>query len=142
MIEPKQLTDNLSVTGNVQLADLPTIAQSYRTLINNRPDGEQEGQPTSDELKAAAEALGLHYVHLPVVRGQIEDRQVAGFGAALDEAPKPALAFCGTGTRSCSLWALSNAGKRAPAKLLTTAAKAGYDLTSLTPRLQQAAAPE
>jgi sulfide:quinone oxidoreductase len=45
------------------------------------------------------------------------------------------LAFCRTGTRSTTLWALSEAGHLDPDAILATAAEAGYDLSALKPRL-------
>lgn len=138
MTEFKTLADGLAVTGQLQLADLPKIATQFRTLINNRPDGEESKQPASADLEAAARRLGLDYVELPVA-GQIDDEQVAAFANALGRFPAPALAFCRTGRRSAALWALSQAGKRSPADLLAVTANAGYDLQSLKTRLLQAA---
>jgi sulfide:quinone oxidoreductase len=44
------------------------------------------------------------------------------------------LAFCRTGTRSTSLWALSAAAEVASSDLLSTARAVGYDLNTLKPR--------
>ncbi len=102
-----------------------------RSIINNRPDAEAPGQPNSDEIETEARRLGLDYVHIPVVAGQINEEQAAAF-ATRAPAARPILAFCRTGTRSTMLWALAQAGKRSPEETIKTAAAAGYDLSALT----------
>jgi sulfide:quinone oxidoreductase len=139
MIPPRTITADLSVSGQVGLADLPEIARQFRTLVNNRPDGEEPGQANSADLEAAARRLGLDYLHLPVVPGRIDERQVTRFASALAESPRPILAFCRSGTRSASLWALSQAGSRSAREILAAAAGAGYDLTPLEPMLRAGA---
>ena len=134
----KQLTPFLSVIGQVQPADMAAVASSgFPTVINNRPDNEGEGQPTNAEIAAAAQALGLQYHYLPVIAGQISDQNVSDFGQLLAQVKGPVLAFCRTGTRSSSLWALSEAHHLDSAAILATAKTVGYDLTGLLPRLQQ-----
>lgn len=128
------LVDQLSVAAQIDVADIATLAaQGFRSVINNRPDGEAEGQPASTWLEAAARQAGLVYRHIPVVSGQLSDAQVQAFADALDALPRPVLAFCRTGTRSTMLWALQ-AGGPADA-ILQIAQEAGYDLSALRSRL-------
>lgn len=47
------------------------------------------------------------------------------------------LAFCRTGTRSASLWALAESPRTDPQTLKHTARQAGYDLDRLDERLYQ-----
>ena len=75
--------------------------------------------------------------HIPVVPGAISDEQVAQFKAALAELPGPVVAFCRSGARAASLWALSNAGLRSADDIISTAAEAGYDLSALRERLSR-----
>ncbi len=134
----KNLTPFISVAAQLQPADMASLAASgFRCVINNRPDNEGEGQPSSAAMRTAAEASGLDYHHLPVVSGQISDADVAAFRALLERIKGPALAFCRTGTRSASLWALAEAHHLDPQVLLRTAGQANYDLGALLPRLQQ-----
>ncbi len=134
----KRLGPFIAVAAQLQPADMGTLAAAgYHSVINNRPDHEDEGQPSSAEMRAAAEASGLEYHHLPVVSGQITDADVAGFGELLNQVRGPVLAFCRTGTRSISLWALSEAHHLDPLALLAAARDQGYDLTGLAPRLEQ-----
>ncbi|NLZ79462.1 MAG: TIGR01244 family phosphatase, partial [Gammaproteobacteria bacterium] len=134
----KKLTPFLSVIGQIQPADMADVASSgFLTVINNRPDEEGEGQPSSAQLAAAAHASGLEYHHLPVVAGQIQDENISDFAQLLAQVKGPVLAFCRTGTRSSSLWALSEAHHLAPNAIIEAAQVAGYDLSGLLPRLQQ-----
>lgn len=134
----KKLTPFLSVIGQIQTADMASVAASgFLTVINNRPDNESEGQPSNAELAAAAQASGLQYHYLPVVAGQITDQQISDFVQLMAQVKGPVLAFCRTGTRTTSLWALGEAQHLAPAAILDAAKLAGYDLTGLLPRLQQ-----
>ena len=43
--------------------DFAALAQQgFKTIINNRPDGEGGGAPTSPEMERAATVAGLHYI--------------------------------------------------------------------------------
>ncbi|MEE4463653.1 TIGR01244 family sulfur transferase, partial [Azotobacter chroococcum] len=134
----KRLTPFIGVAAQLEPTDMGLLAASgYRCVINNRPDNEGEGQPSSEALRIAAEDSGLEYHHLPVVSGRISDEDVAAFRGMLDRVKGPVLAFCRTGTRSTTLWALAEAHHLDPDALLQTAKAAGYDLTALQPRLEQ-----
>ncbi|MBB6188074.1 TIGR01244 family sulfur transferase [Rhodanobacter sp. MP7CTX1] len=129
----RQLTDILSVSAQIDEADVDVLAgQGFRSVINNRPDGEVPGQPDSTVLAAAAARHGMAYMHLPVVTGQWHQDVVDAFGHSLHTLPTPILAFCRSGTRSCTLWALSAfaAGEDREA-VIACAATAGYDLSAL-----------
>jgi len=107
-MQVQQLADAIFATGQISEADLAVIAKNgIRTIVNNRPDGEAEGQPVSDELAAAAENLGLNYVHFPVLSAGITPDNVQGFAAMRDDLEGPVLLFCRTGARSAKLWQLS-----------------------------------
>ena len=120
------------VAGQIAPDDLPAIAAAgVKTVVNNRPDHEEPGQPSGDEIKAAAEAAGLAYRHVPVAGGLSAD-QVAAVAGLLGETEDKILLFCRTGTRSTYLWALAEASRGGdPETLIAHAAAAGYDLSSL-----------
>lgn len=101
-------------------------AQGIRMIVNNRPDGEEPGQPSSVEIEAAARAAGLDYRHIPVA-GTFPPEQVEAMAQALGEGP--VLAFCRSGTRSTFLWALARSARGTPAdESVAAAAAAGFDL--------------
>ncbi|MGI9336192.1 MAG: TIGR01244 family sulfur transferase [Gammaproteobacteria bacterium] len=137
MHETAQLTPFLSVTAQLSETDLGSVAaRGFKTVINNRPDGESEDQPSSAALEAAALRVGLAYLHVPVVSGKISDEDVDLFRDAFDQVRGPVLAFCRSGNRSTTLWALSEAHRLDPAAVLSTADRAGYKLDALEPRLR------
>lgn len=138
MPEFHRLTPHLAVAGQVQPDDMRALADAgFHSVINNRPDQEADDQPSGAELEQAAQQAGLAYYALPVVPGQLDDAQVERFAALMRQARGPVLAFCRTGTRSSSLWALSQSHLLDPATILETAQGAGYDLSKLGERLQQ-----
>lgn len=136
-MNPKPLAPDISVTTQVTPAAIAAAkAAGFRAIINNRPDREEPGQPSSAELEAAAKAAGLEYHHIPVVPGQFSDAQIAAFRDAMGSCGKPALAFCKSGMRATSLWALSQAGKLTIDEILRQASACGYDLAPLVPRIE------
>ena len=74
-------------------------------------------------------------LHQPVIGGQISDDDITQFGSYFKVAQKPIFAYCRTGTRCSTLWALSHAKKLSIDEILTNAQNAGYDLSSLQDRL-------
>lgn len=131
-----KLTDALSVRPQVTAADVAGIAAAgFRAIVCNRPDGEGADQPGFEEIEAAARAAGLEARYLPVVSGKVRDEDAAVFGAALAELPRPILAYCRTGTRSATLWALSEAGRRPLPDILARAKAAGYDMSGVVRRI-------
>jgi uncharacterized protein (TIGR01244 family) len=133
----RTLDETILVAGQItpeQLAEAK--AQGVTMVINNRPDGEQPGQPTSAEMEAAAQAQGLGYVHIPVDPSGLSMADVEAMTAALAE-PGRKLAFCRSGTRSTNLWALARgAAGDEPAEIVAKAANAGYDVSGLLPAIE------
>lgn len=125
----RRIDESMLVAGQISPEDVEALKAGGVTLIiNNRPDGEEPGQPSGAEVEAAAAAAGLSYRHIPVASG-FSAEQVAAMAAALDEAEGPVLAFCKSGTRSAFLWALARAGQGVEREeLMQKAAAAGYDL--------------
>lgn len=132
----RQLDDSISVAGQLTPDHIATAAEAgFRMIVNNRPDGEEPGQPREAEIAAAAAANGLGYAHIPVTHAGIAPGQVEAMRTALAAADGPVLAFCRSGTRSTFLWALSQAGSEDRDVLMQKAAAAGYDLSPLAGRL-------
>ncbi|MEC3861270.1 TIGR01244 family sulfur transferase [Mesobacterium sp. TK19101] len=132
----KPISPDISVAPQIQPEELAELAsQGYRAIICNRPDGEGADQPTFEEMAAAARAVGLEARYLPVVSGKVQDSDAEDFGKALRELPGPILAYCRTGTRSATLWSLSQASTMAPAEILTAAKNAGYDMAGVVRRI-------
>ncbi len=105
MLQIKPLTSSFSVSPQISLDDLSVIAElGYKSVINNRPDGEINGQIGNEIIREKCIELGLEYQYLPVISGKISTRDCQNLSHHLSRMPKPILAFCRTGTRSCLLW--------------------------------------
>jgi uncharacterized protein (TIGR01244 family) len=137
MMKIAQLTPDIAVGSQPTLSDLEQLAAAgIRSFINNRPDNEAPDQPRSADLARVAQHLGIEYRHVPVVTGQQLPEDVEAFAAALEASPKPVLAFCRTGNRSTTLWALASAPNHDAETILSAAKAAGYDLSALRPRIE------
>ena len=102
------LDRNFTVSPQITVEELPLLKQSgYRAIVNNRPDGEEPGQPAAEDLRREAERLGLAYAHIRVTPGQPRDEDARALARILADADGPVLAFCRTGNRSAKLWELS-----------------------------------
>lgn len=133
---PKKLTDDLSVSPQILPGDVAELAaMGFKSIIDNRPDGEGSDQPSFAEIERAAKASGLTARYVPVESGKVSDADAVEFGAALAHMPKPILAYCRTGTRSTTLWALAEAGRMSMADILSKASAAGYDMSGVASRI-------
>lgn len=98
------LTPEFSVSPQIRPEDVAEIAAAgYRSILCNRPDGEDAGQPVYALVEAAARAAGLETLHVPVVSGAIARGDVDS-RAAVADLPAPVLAYCRSGTRCANLW--------------------------------------
>ena len=132
----KKLTSEVSVTPQVEIGDLASIKeQGFRSVICNRPDGEGADQPTFKEIEAAANKLGLQTAYQPIVAGKVGDQDADDFAKLMTELPGPVLAYCRTGTRSATLWSLTQAQTRSTADILSKTKAAGYDMAGVVRRI-------
>ncbi len=135
----KQVDDEFAVADQITPSDIEELAeQGFKAVVCNRPDGEGPEQPSFAEIQAAAEAHGLEVRNVPVVSGQLTPADIAAFSGAMDEMPRPMLAYCRTGTRSIQLWALASGVKGMSGDDIQAAGKkAGYDLSPVVKWLQE-----
>jgi len=134
MQPPVKIDDNVSTTGQISPADVAEIAKAgFAAIVNNRPDGEEPGQPTKESVEAEAKKLGLEYRYIPVTTGTITYKDVVALHHALTRGAKPTLIHCRSGARSYVLWALTRVffDGVSPLMLAADAAKKGYDLRVL-----------
>lgn len=134
-MDPKPLTSSLSVGGQITAADVRRIAQlGFRSILCNRSDAEEPGQPAFAEIAAAARTEGLEGRYLPI-SGVPSDEAAMSFGQAIEDLPKPVFAYCRSGLRSATAWGLSQARRRSVADILVAAKAAGFDIGAVVPRL-------
>jgi len=132
----RRIDDKFAVSPQITPADVEKLAgEGFTTIICNRPDSEEAGQPTSVAIAKAAKQAGLDFHLIAVSGGAFPDNAVARFRGVRQAADGPVLAYCRTGTRSMTLETLANPENRSIDERLTRAEEAGYDLSSLRERL-------
>ena len=108
----RQLDEHTLVAGQLRPEQMPELkAAGVTMIVNNRPDGEEPGQPANAEMEAAARAVGLDYRFIPVA-GSFSQAQIDAMAEAIAAADGKLLAFCRSGTRSTYLWSLARAQLR------------------------------
>ena len=111
-MEHRQITDDYAVSGQIAADDIKDIkAAGYRSIICNRPDDEQPGQPTAQEIAVAAAAADIIFRHIPFTSGQMTAEDVQKMAEALDEIPGPVFAYCRSGARSTNIYMAAKEAK-------------------------------
>ncbi len=135
-MEFKRINDDISVAEQITADDLAQIkAAGFVTIVNNRPDGEVAGQPSSAEIETASKAAGINYHFIPMGRDGVSPEMIEKTIMVLENSTGPVLCYCRTGTRSTTLWALSQAGQKPAREIIEAAAQAGYDMSHLAAHL-------
>jgi sulfide:quinone oxidoreductase len=134
----RKLNDEFSVGKQISTQETRQLAElGYKTIICNRPDAEDDNQPSFASINEAAKVDGLNAHHLPVVPGGITEHDINAFALVLAEFPSPVFAYCRTGTRAAALWALTEAKLGVDVDLLlNNASQAGCDLSGMRALLE------
>ncbi len=126
----RQLDEKTLINGQIAPNDVPALKKMGVTLIvNNRPDGEDAGQPASNEIEAAAKEAGIDYRHVPIARG-LGPSDIEAMREAMHATGDGKLfAFCRSGNRSALAWAVAKSEDGVPREELDRlASEAGFDL--------------
>jgi len=130
----RQLDDKTMVAGQVTPHEVAGLAEQHGVtmLVNNRPDGEEPGQPLAGDIEEAAAAAGIAYRFIPILRG-IGPADVEAMHEALQEAGEgKVLAFCRSGNRSALTWALSMSRQGMPREEIEQrVGEAGFDVSPI-----------
>lgn len=128
-----ELAPGISAAGALGRADIEALAQAgVKTIVNNRPDGEDAGQLPAAEARRVAEAHGVAYHHIPMTAATLTRAEVDATADVLANSPQPMVLHCRSGTRSTLLWALVRMREGAhPAELIGQAARYGIDIAAL-----------
>ena len=127
----RPLDDKMLVSGQIQPHEVAAFAgDGVRMIVNNRPDGEEPGQPLSAEIEAAAEAAGIAFRFIPIVRG-IGPSDVEAMREAMRSCEEGrVLAYCRSGTRSALAWAVARREDGVEVEeLVRCASNAGVDIS-------------
>lgn len=125
----RQLDERTLVSGQVAPHEVAGLAeQGITMLVNNRPDGEEQGQPYASEIEEAAAQAGISYRFIPILRG-IGPADVEAMQEALRESGDgKLLAFCRSGMRSAFVTALAKREQGASADEVSSClVSAGFD---------------
>lgn len=105
-MEIREITEDYSVAPQIGVEHVPLIkAAGFKSVICNRPD-EEDGAVPHNEIETAVRAAGLEFRFIPVISGQITADNVDDQAAALDDLPRPVLAYCRSGARCTNLYGL------------------------------------
>ncbi|MCB9992339.1 MAG: TIGR01244 family phosphatase [Hyphomicrobiaceae bacterium] len=131
-----RINDHVSVSPQIAVEDVAILKQAgFVTIVNNRPDGEEEDQTPGAEIRKAVEAAGLKYVEIPMGRQGVNAQMIEETRNVLDNSQGPVFCYCRSGTRSTTLWALSQAGRMPAEEIIQAAADAGYNIRHLAGHL-------
>jgi len=139
-MEVKRISPFLSVSPQIYPAHIERLAAlGFKSIVNNRPDNETDDQPLSEELAVEAAKHGLNFVSIPITPGEVTEENIKEFGDELKRARGPVLAYCRSGMRSTSLWALYEAAYWDSDAIINFANTIGYDLSWQKEFLDEAA---
>lgn len=99
------MAHNISIQGQITPEQVATFANDgVKTIINNRPDGEESNQPTSADIAAAAKLAGIAYKEISFAGTNLTQQHVEDFADYFNQAEQPILIFCRTGARSTGIY--------------------------------------
>lgn len=135
------ITPSFAVTSALVPEDFEMASKlGFRAIINNRPDGEEDGQVSSRQTAVLAWRAGLGFRHVPAPKHDLfTDAVVEASGEALSALQGPVLAYCKSGLRSAIVWAAASARLQSVDSVLEALDKAGFDLDFLRDDLEQQA---
>lgn len=135
------ITPTFAVTGQLSPEDFAEAAAlGFTTIVNNRPDGEEEGQLSGAAAAGLARLAGLSYQHNPAAKLDLfSDRVVDAAEAVLGSASGPVLAYCKSGMRCAIVWAAANARSRPVDEIIAALEGAGFELDFLRDDLEEQA---
>jgi uncharacterized protein (TIGR01244 family) len=105
-----RMSEACAVAGQIQPEDIEAIAaDGYTTIVCNRPDLEEFGQPLAEDVRKACEAHGLTFLFIPIDRSGLTMNMVEEFRRAIEESEGPLLAYCRSGQRCAAIWQAAGA---------------------------------
>lgn len=104
-----QITENYMVCAQISVADVADAkAYGFDTIMCNRPDNEENGQPSAGQIERAAKKAGLKFFHVPMAHNGMAADTVDNFRAAVSSDNGKVLAYCRSGNRCTMLWKMAN----------------------------------
>lgn len=137
---PRELTKDVSVSGQITVADVKALKEKgFRTIVNMRPDNEAPEHAKYPEMQAAAQAAGIGYGYIPLKKGApIQPTAPESLDSVLTRMPKPILLFEETPERPAKVWALAEASRPGgldAGAILAAVKSAGFSADELAPQI-------
>ena len=105
MVDIREIDGEYAVSGQITVEDVEAIkALGFKSMVCNRPDGEEPWQTPFEVIAARAAELGIEVAYVPVGPMGVDAVAVAGMVDALDELPRPMLGYCRSGARSTAIY--------------------------------------
>jgi sulfide:quinone oxidoreductase len=132
------ITPNFAVTSALAPQDFAAAAElGFRSILSNRPDGEEAGQMTGREEAVHAWRAGLKFAQVPAPKLDIfTDAVVESMEEAIGRLDGPILAHCKSGLRSAIAWAAASARSQPVDCVLAALTAAGFELNFLRDDLE------
>ena len=132
-----EITPTLSVAEQLDNEDIRRAAKfGFRSIICNRPDGEEGGYLSALAANSIAAKHGMKFKTIPAYFFELSDTDIVDeMTQALAELPGPVLAYCKSGARSAALWAMTSAGYIDIKSILQCTDEAGFDLSLMEDEL-------
>ncbi|GEN27007.1 pyridine nucleotide-disulfide oxidoreductase [Halovibrio variabilis] len=130
-MQTQPLETDIEITSALTVEELEHVkAKGFKTVICNCKPGESAEFPDEKAYRQKAADICLQWVHIPVTPGDYSQADVAAFAEAMQQLPRPILAFCRTGKRATHLWAYAKRHTEQCdlAELFSAAKAAGFDL--------------
>jgi len=139
----KHLYKNLYVSGQLKACDFEQLSEAgIKTIINNRPDDEEQNQLSAEEAAKLAQQHNINYHYLPMANGQpLPPTLVSDFRTIMQSSEGDVLAHCRSGMRSSFIWALGELpnGEITVDQAINAAQEAGIPLGNARPVLENVA---
>lgn len=133
----KHIEDNFSISEQITLEDIQTLANmEVKTLICNRPEGEEPNQLTSQQLNEETSKHGIKFIHIPSPGREIPAESLSLFIETFTKSEGKIHAYCRTGTRSSIFWGLTLATQMTSEEVINKGNSVGVNLSGVEQQLK------
>ena len=102
------ITETYMVCGQITVADVADAkAFGFDSIMCNRPDNEESGQPSAAQIERTAKKAGLKFFFVPMAHNGMAPDTLEKFRVAVAAENGKMLAYCRTGNRCSMLWKMA-----------------------------------
>lgn len=137
-MKPVVLSDVLAVGEFPTPEQVAILAKAgFKSILNNQPDGEVARFETDAGVAAEAKRHGLAHAYAPLSSRTPPADELQRYADAVAALPAPIYAFCYSGSRSAAACALLLTATTDVVEIVRQFGEAGFDLSGLTPWLEE-----